>query len=693
MDNERYRQFLNKISNPLTSSVSFNRGSNQQESTSKLDKALEAIKSNSSDNTNQFEDELDLDDYMTEEQIQESRALDADFRKSSEKYGEIEDTFEQSWADIDGSVQDIKRFNYLSQSYHDATKFTLKRLRSHDRVEDFKNILKIRKVGGDYDLRLAMEIASQVRGYMLLKEMEEISKKYHNDIAYQEYSDAAIFNDIGVPSVYVGTLRLIDIVTLPQGVQPDVVESIRYFVESQLGRLVYNDDGLKDLEKIASYNVDTYGFRNFPHRARHIYQNVERAIDVFTNISPRSFDKTINTSTHRSQVVVREAARWGKRIVEVIQSIRDNAFTVIMTPDDPQIDNLSTLLSNYLSEDRALSNAALNMIGLNSTLRIYQLYRFSREMAESDHQMSSFYIQLAEAIYKYASESSNLANILTHEDLMDIVDQDKVQEASNEELAFHTESIVEKLSNLPQLNILLNDPRAIGKNEWGPLLQPKQIKIDYKSKEGILTTAFYYENMSTSERLTFVISLNIATQNFNWSFLESTDEEEMKNIQNSFLSVIDNLLDQQIRKIVPTQTQITPKRKKTRFRDEIYDLRKEVRKSNATNGISKLIVDESVERVDENGPRRRIFVPLDVTENQILFGTLPVKDREQIKLAIQRFNERKTNYYPQFKQLKNLTHDGQKYFRLRVGQFRVMVIDTEDDYRIVDIDDRKNIYR
>lgn len=448
----------------------------------------------------------------------------------------------------------------------------------------------------------------------------------------------------------------------------------------------------------------------YPNTSKQLIQESCGQILGITDLTPQLVTLLFShfpPSTNLGREIVQKA----KNIVRRTDILEQKVFDVIFNPTSPFFLPLKEKLEAYLNnENPTVKILALQKLGLKTRDRVVNAYRKAKKRASENNEYSPFYAQLANLIKKYnIEECPQEFNIFTRDDVIMFVNDNVVNKAipTLKDLKSIKMGILQKSS---KLEYTIN-PSGI---DWQGLIEPTAATVkfyrDFPNKTNIV---LYYENDKGEKvKLSFDINTKNKEEKIDWDFLESPNDTEMEDMRNTaLLSARSALLA--VQKQAEIEHQEKQRARATNTTTPSIEKHKENtwiprEKKEKTTQLKPLFVIEETLRDKilpsaENGIKKHIDSPKDV-DIRTFMKNLSLENQEKIIERIKRFNE---GGLGRFKALTDRKYHGKPVCELRVGDFRVLVVEADSkngngsndvkkrlqSFEIVEIGDRKDIFK
>jgi len=235
------------------------------------------------------------------------------------------------------------------------------------------------------------------------------------------------------------------------------------------------------------------------------------------------------------------------------------------------------------------------------------------------------------------------------------------------------------------------------------------IKISAGNKRGLDIGMIFFDH-ETEEEVPLLLKLSFGNKglvHMDWNVLEDPNWPESRKLHDYMMvladRVISHLSKTQTTASVPavqtTTTQATTSLKLTEdvlpghYRDPIYDLRREMRNHDHH------IVHPAANTTADIQPEDSKLSPQIATDGQtnleVIMAELPENMRSRLWEMISLFNNTSLGepLPGNFRKLRKLSPDKQELWRLKLGEWRIILIKKDGSYYIYDIGNRKDVYR
>ncbi|MCL4353110.1 hypothetical protein M1615_01395 [Patescibacteria group bacterium] len=444
-------------------------------------------------------------------------------------------------------------------------------------------------------------------------------------------------------------------------------------------------------------------FGQYPNTAKHMIEGSAILIKAGILSSPDVVDSEIFNNSG----VAKKVAQRGKEFLLRVGNIREKTYNNVFNPNSPEFPCLKDTLSFYLKQGFNERYLALSVLGIDKYDFAVWAYRAAKNFQKQGIE-ESFYESLAGFIEEYLNYEPTDKTILREGDAGDILDETQTGDFSPVEIESSSLGLIISSIFSKQSHRVFADINPLIIDSTG-LIKPQAIAVVFDQNRPQKFAVFLdWENdlgESTEVNLYFDTKKNL----FDWNFLKSPNDEEMGVIRVAMLKATRAILlsiqrqaltDYQNKKernssLAPHE--VKPKQRREQVTDEIYTLRRQIKRDNAEKTQNNRQIDPrgaDMPRTQEATVKKQILLP----EKDRLRGLLEGIDfskRDNVERAIDRFNNEGVG---QFTRKHARGNNGEILYTLRVGNIRVLVYETESlegirQFVIKDIDYRSNVYR
>ncbi len=604
------------------------------------------------------------------------------------------------------SISDTKRWNYLINSMKTMSKYSpnlvsMESLKKSDWATKNQRVMLAQYL---------LHMGAVLKKYCIIREASKLIGKLGMTEESKEYFKLEELFQTGELMVEVNGVSYKDIMSPSSENPPTNAQQLQYFFEVAAAEpewLAFNPEKLKENQsRLREFNKDR------PEAVKYTKLTEKNAAIQSTFIrylmaaDVSDFDRIITRSSQKSQISQRESARSIKSALLHLNQLSESVQHILFNPDHPEFGEICAVVNEYLTDAR-VHDFIFELLGFKHNAQVINGYRAAK-FIPPNHPHFEFYQNLAHCLESFISTRHRNSVLVTKSDLGDIITLDSMEEKSedSEEVKERFHSTAQKfLTQKSKFTKPVDMSTTLAGVNWGPFIMPQFIDITtFNNKGEWIRTIFHYWNEDTQERLQISLVYKPNEKFFDWSVLEDIQDPEMKTIFASFVqvnqSVLESIMEAQLQ--TPAKEHSLPaKADKTHRRDEEVHAARIAIKEEKSNGKKAFTEDETDQDSNSNSGNFREdsckIKPIAIDNEHLheQLRKLSPSNQEIVKEAIERFNSRRSNLYPQFKKLKTLRSDGKVTFRLRVGNLRVLVTEDEDKdtYVITDAADRKDIYR
>lgn len=466
----------------------------------------------------------------------------------------------------------------------------------------------------------------------------------------------------------------------------------KFFVESAL---IQQKKSHRDIaEENHGYPQD-----NYPNKTFQYIDGTASSVIALIDLKPEDFNDFI---THHNGIE-RAAGQRAKDLVEQVKELRNSIYNTLTDPTSPDFPALRDIMTVYLQGSKTERTIALYIAGLNTEAKTYDLYRKSRKLVKTNDN-AQFFELLSNSIKKYIKDGYPIKGILTAEDLSSIFRMKNIDSAINipkiEDFKIATSFIFSKSSTRKyDLN-----PEEI---EWVNIVMPQSVVVNFdQSRPDKFSVQFHYENYE-GESLNFNVTYDAKKGTSDWSFIETPNETpEMENFFKSILLSTKSILSKIEEKSLSTfkertneelgRTKAIPVSDSQKQEKRVHlsgkaqdDQREEITEQpkGPLTPIQQAHIDIDSMLLNQKGNGEKnnisIFIPADEILNDLM-GKISSDDKETIRKGLARYNDHSGQM--DIEKLKTGN------YRLRIGDFRVILRKNNGEYEIVLIGNRQHIY-
>lgn len=327
-----------------------------------------------------------------------------------------------------------------------------------------------------------------------------------------------------------------------------------------------------------------YIWSAYPNLTKHAIEGATAEAYALVNIDPEWIDRLLKNSSG----VASASAQWTNRLYQRVQEVCHDSYQAFLSPDQPESSAMRQAIRPYLEQGIHEKACALFIAGLRDGSRIRDLYRKAQERSLVDNSDFEFYKLLAESIKDYAGRIPADENILTVDDLPTIFDRESLAGIKDRETpameAFGT--AVASIFSKASVRYYEVESQDI---DWEGLVQPQSVKVEFNDRPTKFKISLCYEN-EKEESLEVAFDFDTKKQQFDWNFIEAPTDTRLVEFCRAVFVVSQSILleiqkeaerqyEEKRSQAIP-QSQVTPpdKKKRERFDDPAYEIRKQVKR-------------------------------------------------------------------------------------------------------------------
>lgn len=443
----------------------------------------------------------------------------------------------------------------------------------------------------------------------------------------------------------------------------------------------------------------------------------KRVIDILPNrirfLSYLQDGSDFIDATRNNPPILKEASIKADLLIKGIQEVRGTTYRTILEPSSAEHEPLKNFLRPYLFGDKSVAFLCLLLLGLDRPESITDFYRSSRKLSFT-RSSDPFYRKLVEVTEEFVEEASApISSLLTKDDISGVLDQETTPASHSEGIDVILGNFARQVSTIFSRSGQLTYEVA-GDVVWNPLTPPQSAQIEFDpSRPRKFKLSIKYGN-ELGEETSISLTVDSSNHFVDWNFIEDPmlpENEEVQSLRDNLLAATARILSyiesttktsSKITAETTQDTKVAKRRKRERYEDPVYKLRREVRASAKQTHASQygsVRVEFSPESYAiERSIRNEVKLPKKEDIDELL-KALSHEDRRIIVAAINEYNQRGTG--GKFSR-KKLLVQGEPRYTLSIGcsvpkGARVLLRETASEegirrFEIVDIRYRKNIY-
>ncbi len=441
--------------------------------------------------------------------------------------------------------------------------------------------------------------------------------------------------------------------------------------------------------------------QKYPNRARKDVVNAALTAQALLDI-----DKTSADLFHR---LLPEAQQTGERawhLVDAVRSIEEKAFTILFKKvSHTEQEQIVRCIEPYLLDDTSAIRT-LRVLGiLQDASHLKEAFRAASRRSHTGPD-THVYRQIQNAIKIYlenAPEDESLP--VSASDIQSVISDVAPIPAEITDVSWNqlkTDAAKLHQRSPRQLSYIVNPDSA--KIAWGALTPPKKVTVSRDpSQQSKWMITYQWVDQESEEAMSVSLVIDTKKEQVDWTILESPDDPAATPVKRAFLHTLPSIFNECHDRISvrtttknPALAPSTPSVKRARVTDEIYTLRKEV-KRHGKQQSKNLPETEDVALALTKFISNKITPPDTVDDPRL--DSLNIQSSKQIILAIKNYNDKGGGT---FKKLTHTPADGISRYTLRVntddGKVRVICIksgthETGDLFTIDKIYKRRDAYK
>lgn len=524
-----------------------------------------------------------------------------------------------------------------------------------------------------------------------LRKMRTLAKGKRYELKFTPFLDLLEYRYAGPINIHIEGVSL-----------RDLMDEKRELTPAQIYELIIGSDMLKrnkehnKAQKENSENLQGM-YPNFTKLQIELAtSDVLAAIDI-----PKD---TLSSYAVTKDDTQKESIEWSKRLIGRITSLHESIYKTLLNPESPNFLSMKGILENHLNKSWIEKMMAIYFLGLKSNSKIYELYRKSRSFSLEGNN-SNFYKLLGKNILEYVDGLSR-KGILTKDDNIMILE--------NENKEAKTTPMIENIRNIAngifQKSSNVTYPIDTEKVNWGDLVKPTTCIVNFPQKNPrSITVNFHYEN-EEGEELDLKVSFDTKREQIDWSFIESPDDPEMKEMKNAVMFATKQILleiqkqaekewqEKQISKN-PTNGKSITSPKNEHATGYVPKEKEEKPEPQPVLTPIREVLESNISLPQQEEVRRHIILPLQ-EELDVMISSISSENQKMILNKLEEFNKEGKR---RLKSLRPLQYKGKPVFELRSGDFRILVTEASNgngekngnahNFEIYKIENRREVFK
>lgn len=337
-------------------------------------------------------------------------------------------------------------------------------------------------------------------------------------------------------------------------------------------------------ETLRELVAQDYPWSVYPNLTKQAIEGVTAEAYSLVSIDPEPVDRLLKENGG----VALASAQWTKRLYERVQEVCHGAYQALLSPDHPDSPSMRQATRPYLEQGIHEKACALFIAGLRDDSRIRQLYRKAQALAQGNSFDPEFYGLLVTSIKDYVNKIPADENIFTVDYLPTIFSGESLSGFEDRETPA-METFGAAVASVFSKSSRKNYEVEPGGVDWQGLAQPQRVEVEFNDRPTKFKISLCYENEGR-ESLEVAFDFDTKKQQFDWNFIEAPSDPQMVGLykaaffaSQSILLQIQKMAERQYeerRTQATSQSQVTlpDKKERERFRDPVYDMRKQVKK-------------------------------------------------------------------------------------------------------------------
>lgn len=420
--------------------------------------------------------------------------------------------------------------------------------------------------------------------------------------------------------------------------------------------------------------------------------------------------KTVDDHGLRLKGLAQESLQKGNNLVTATESFQESICAAILDPTSPSFPSLKDAISFYMNEsDEKIAVTLLQVLTRGNYTKIPNLYRKAKDLTRAKDGHAEFYKNFSDLIREFADAIPYTTTIHTEDDLYEVFDAHKDNSKQNVYPSFEDlEKTIGAIFSKSSTRAFDIDPNKI---DWAGIVPPRRVKIEFEQRPSSFKVYLKYQNLA-GESTTIEYDFDVKKKIFDWSFIETPDENEQMQLYCDAANSATGELLNHVKQTTEDEYRRKQQQKKVRYKITPVQQVKTVKpeyvpsekpeKDKPVKKVLSPIQRALLERSEkESQPAVTTYIALPEDEELVrMIASLATVDRQEVIGSVREFNERGIGT---FKKLKALGPDGQALYSLRVsgsvrGGIRVLLEENEPIgskrvFSPIDIGYRKDIYR
>lgn len=628
--------------------------------------------------TDQFQPSYQTSDFLNESALdREFSVLLIDLQTLYEKAPNISTSTEDDAIKLDALSEKIVKATKLSDD---------KTIEFHEKLTQRNVTIEELAIRSALRTGIALVIEDAINTQLDFINQQANSSKYQLESFFKLYE----FHWAGWLAVGIGGVSIKDLMDNKQNISPASV--LKLLMESQLVKQDISHD------MVLKENTDSLQ-RKHPNITKNYIEMATADINGATRLPIDKLYPLLSTSKGLEKESVQRAIRF----VERLQMLQQTVVDTVGNPESSDFPLVKQTLEDYLKlgwRDRML---AIYMLGLKDILSARDLYRKARKFEIANNNPDFYHLLTNSMLEFFEALSSN--TMLTKNDTLLFLEKErngKAQTLPNYEDLAIINGLTFQKSSEKQYDI------AVDGIKWQILVPPTQASI--KFSEGgprRFTVSLRYKNQE-GEIADLNVTFDTKKGEFDWSFLESPNDPEMKEMKDAVMLATKEILldvqrqateEWQEKQRAKAQTVIVngTNQKKTSSPHVPRAKEKKPERQLTMTPLQEAL-GEPITLSQDNKIKRHVDLPPKDTLRDMMKGISP-ENQTLISNKLEGFN---THNIGEFKPLPPRLHNNKPVYELKSGDFRILMVEMdringeENDrvhhFEIFKIENRREIF-
>lgn len=533
------------------------------------------------------------------------------------------------------------------------------------------------------DILFALDAAEKFTSFNYLEKQKKIADESGFLLPMKDFFDWAQFAISAETTLKIGGVSIEDVMK-NKNLSPAAF--FKQQIEAQIMKSRLTHGNMLEENRHNSF------IARFPNVAKAKIQ--EAAGEIIALWTMASLDRNVSNIF---MLILRKAAPLGKELalnaetmLEKVRMLRTGLYETLFAPHSPGFKELKRIASEYLfqpdEEIRMRAIYSLGIGGIRKENNVPNAYRKAKKMGQETDENADFYRRLAQLITMFVEKSPLKQELLTKDDIVVFLDETK-------ELPQEPIPIVEDLRKINGQIFLKAQKKEYEVNpqeiNWANLIPPQEIKVQF-SEGGPrkFSVILHYKNPE-GEMSDISLAFNTKRGEFDWPFLEDTNDPEMREMKDALMFATKEILinaqkqaeykyqEKQKLKTPKLQTPPTTSPNGNKPKSEIPYVRREREKKTGKQKPPTPIEDILTSEIfipEERRIRSNIVLPTEDKLKNMMVSISP-ENQKMIATKIDEFNQKGIGT---FKLISPVMHERKRVYELRSGKFRVLVTEVQN---------------